>query len=53
VQKQVHFFIKGETYQQIFGLIILIFSGIAAYIIATFTTQALKKDELRDLFSKV
>jgi putative peptidoglycan lipid II flippase len=52
VQKQVHFFIKGETYQQIFGLIILIFSGIAAYIIATFTTQAVKKDELRDLFSK-
>ncbi len=52
VQKQVHFLIKGENSQQTFGLIILIFSGISAYIIATFTIQAVKKEELRDLFSK-
>lgn len=52
VSKQVRFLIEGGTAEQISGLLILVFSGIGAYLIATFVTRTVKKDELRALFSK-
>ena len=52
VQIQVHPLIEGGLGAQISGLLILVFSGIGSYLIATFLTKTIKKDELRALFSK-
>ena len=52
VQKQVHFLIEGTATQQVIGLMILVFSGITAYLLATFITRTVKKEELGALFSK-
>jgi len=52
VQIQVYPLIEGGTGAQITGLMILVFSGIGSYLIATFLTKTIKKDELRALFSK-
>ncbi|MBL4602352.1 MAG: murein biosynthesis integral membrane protein MurJ [Emcibacteraceae bacterium] len=52
VQKQVHFLIEGGMAEQIFGLLILVVSGIGAYLVAIFITGTVKKDEIRALFSK-
>lgn len=52
VQKQVYFLIQGDAFDQLLGLLALVFSGVGAYILATFLTKTVKKDELRALFSK-
>lgn len=48
----VHNFIYGNTLSQIGGLLILVISGIGAYLLAIFTTKTVKKEELKALFSK-
>ncbi|MBT6033161.1 MAG: murein biosynthesis integral membrane protein MurJ [Kordiimonadaceae bacterium] len=52
VQNQVAPLIYGNTFAQIGGLLILMLSGIGAYILAIFITKTVKKDELQALFSK-
>lgn len=52
VQGQVQFLIRGSALDQLLGLLALVLSGVAAYILATFLTKTVKKDELRALFSK-
>jgi len=52
VSKKVHFLIEGGATDQILGLLILVFCGIGTYLLATFVTRTVKKDELRALFSK-
>ncbi len=52
VQKQVYFLLQGDAFDQLLGLLALVFSGVGAYILATFLTKTVKKDELRALFSK-
>jgi len=52
VQKNVHFLIEGGAAEQILGLVILVISGIGAYLLAIFLTRTVKKDELRALFSR-
>lgn len=52
VKEQVKDLIYGSTAEQIIGLLILVISGISAYLIATFLTKTVKKEELKALFSK-
>ena len=52
VQGQVNYLIRGNAFQQIGGLLILVTSGLTSYVVATFLTKTVKKDELRALFSK-
>lgn len=52
IQQLVKNLIYGNTAEQIIGLIILVISGISVYLIATFLTKTVKKDELKALFSK-
>ena len=52
VQQQVKDLINGNISEQILGLFILVVSGFSAYLIATFLTKTVKKEELKALFSK-
>ncbi|MDG1438460.1 MAG: lipid II flippase MurJ, partial [Emcibacteraceae bacterium] len=52
VDGQVSGLIYGSTLDQLLGLSLLVISGIGAYVIAIFLTKAVKKSELRALFSK-
>lgn len=52
VQKYVRPLIDGSAAEQLSGLSILVFSGLGVYLLATFLTKTVKKEELRSLFSK-
>lgn len=52
VQKLVAPLINAGAAEQVAGLLILVISGVGAYLFATFATKTVKKDELRGLFSK-
>lgn len=52
VQQKVNFLIEGAGLEQVLGLLALVFCGIGAYLLATFMTKTVKKEELRALFSK-
>lgn len=44
--------IYGNAAERVAGLLILVFSGFAVYLFATFLTKTVKKEELKALFSK-
>ncbi len=52
VQKYTSPMIDGTAAEQISGLLILVFSGLGVYLLSTFLTKTVKKEELRALFSK-
>ncbi|HPF47178.1 MAG TPA: murein biosynthesis integral membrane protein MurJ [Emcibacteraceae bacterium] len=52
VDQKVQFLIDGNSVEQIIGLLTLVICGIAAYLIASFYTGTVKKEELTAIFSK-
>ena len=52
IRQLVKELIYGNAVEQVAGLLILVFSGFAVYIFATFLTKTVKKEELKALFSK-
>ena len=52
VQQNVKFLIEGTAFEQVLGLLALVLSGVGVYLIATFVTKTVQKEELRALFSK-
>lgn len=52
MQKYTRPLIDGNSLEQLSGLIILVVTGLGSYLIATFITKTVKKEELKALFSK-